>query len=156
MENRPTILKFLQRVFVIYGITTLILNIFTLIFGDAAKEMSTIFSFGSEALGVKTSIQFLFATFLLISLETLFMTDAVIKRMNMALRSVLMFASIFAVVTLFAVVFDWFPTDMAMPWILFIVCFMVCSAVSTFISAISERQENKKLEEALKKYKGEQ
>lgn len=156
MENRPTILKFLQRVFVIYGITTLILNIFTLIFGDAAKEMSTIFSFGSEALAVKTSIQFLFATFLLISLETLFMTDAVIKRMNMALRSVLMFASIFAVVTLFAVVFDWFPTDMAMPWILFIVCFMVCSAVSTFISAISERQENKKLEEALKKYKGEQ
>lgn len=156
MENRPTILKFLQRVFVIYGITTLILNIFTLIFGDAAKEMSTIFSFGSEALGVKTSIQFLFATFLLISLETLFMTDAVIKRMNMALRSVLMFASIFAVVTLFAVVFDWFPTDMALPWIMFIICFAISSAVSTIITAYSEKQENKKLDEALKRFKGEE
>ena len=74
----------------------------------------------------------------------------------MALRSVLMFASIFAVVTLFAVVFDWFPTDMALPWIMFIICFAISSAVSTIITAYSEKQENKKLDEALKRFKGEE
>lgn len=156
MENRPTILKFLQKVFVIYGITTLILNIFTLFFGNDAKEMSTIFSFGGNALGVKTSMEFLLATIILISIENLFMTDAVIKKMKMPVRICLMFVSIFAVVSLFVAIFGWFPTDMALPWILFIICFGICSTVSIFISAVSERQENKKLEEALKRYKGEE
>lgn len=156
MENKPTILKYLSKVFMIYGITVLILNIFVLLFGEKADEMSTIFSFGSNALAVKTNLQFLLATFLLVSLETLFMTDAVIKKMKMPLRICMMFLSIFATVMLFVTIFGWFPTNMAMPWILFIICFVACSTVSTLISAISERQENKKLEDALKRYKGEE
>ncbi len=153
--EKPTILKYLSKVFMIYGITVVILNIFTLIFGDNAKEMSTIFSFGGDALGVKTAMQFLLAAFILVSIETIFMTDTVIKKMKTPRRICLMFVSIFAVVSLFVAAFGWFSTDMVVPWLLFIICFVVCSAVSTFISAISERQENKKLEEALKRYKGE-
>ena len=156
MENRPTILKFLQKVFVIYGITTLILNIFTLFFGNDAKEMSTIFSFGRDALGVKTSMEFLLATFILVFIENLFMTDAIIKKMKTTIRICLMFVSIFAVVSLLVAVFGWFPTDLALPWILFIICFAISSAVSTIITAYSEKQENKKLDEALKRFKGEE
>lgn len=139
----------------IYGITVVILSIFTLIFGGDARELSTIFCFGGDALGVKTLMQFLLAAFILVSIETVFMTDTVIKKMKTPMRICLVFVSIFAVVSLFVAVFGWFPTDMALPWIMFIICFGVCSAVSTFISAVSERQENKKLEEALKRYKGE-
>ena len=156
MENRPTILKFLQRVFVIYGITTLILNIFTLIFGDAAKEMSTIFSFGNGALGVKTAMQFLLAVVILVLIETLFTTDILIKKMKITMRICLVFVSIFAVISLFVAVFGWFPTDLALPWIMFIICFAISSAVSTIITAYSEKQENKKLDEALKQFKGEE
>ncbi len=154
--EKPTIIKYLSKVFMIYGITVVILNIFTLIFGNDAKEMSTIFSFGGDALGVKTLMQFLLAAFILVSIETVFMTDTVIKKMKTPMRICLVFVSIFAVVSLFVAIFGWFPTNMAVPWIMFIICFGVCSAVSTFISAISERQENKKLEEALKRYKGEE
>ena len=156
MENRPTILKFLQRVFVIYGITTLILNIFTLIFGDAAKEMSTIFSFGNGALGVKTAMQFLLAVVILVLIETLFTTDILIKKMKITMRICLVFVSIFAVISLFVAVFGWFPTDLALLWIMFIICFAISSAVSTIITAYSEKQENKKLDEALKRFKGEE
>ncbi len=156
MENRPTILKFLQRVFVIYGITTLILNIFTLIFGDAAKEMSTIFSFGNGALGVKTAMQFLLAVFILVLIETLFTTDIFIKKMKNPMRICLVFVSIFVVISLFIVIFGWIPTNMALPWIMFIICFAISSAVSTIITAYSEKQENKKLDEALKRFKGEE
>lgn len=156
MENRPTILKFLQRVFVIYGITTLILNIFTLIFGDAAKEMSTIFSFGNGALGVKTAMQFLLAVFILVLIETLFTTDIFIKKMKNPMRICLVFVSIFVVISLFIVFFGWIPTNMALPWIMFIICFAISSAVSTIITAYSEKQENKKLDEALKRFKGEE
>ncbi len=156
MENRPTILKLLQKVFVIYGITTLILNIFTLIFGDAAKEMSTIFSFGNGALGVKTAMQFLLAVFILVLIETLFTTDIFIKKMKNPMRICLVFVSIFVVISLFIVIFGWIPTNMALPWIMFIICFAISSAVSTIITAYSEKQENKKLDEALKRFKGEE
>lgn len=153
--EKPTFLKYLSKVFMIYGITVVILSIFTLIFGGNARELSTIFCFGGDALGVKTLMQFLLAAFILVSIETVFMTDTVIKKMKTPMRICLVFVSIFAVVSLFVAVFGWFPTDMALPWIMFIICFGVCSAVSTFISAVSERQENNKLEEALKRYKGE-
>ncbi|MBQ3137978.1 MAG: hypothetical protein IJB68_00500 [Ruminococcus sp.] len=156
MENRPTILKLLQKVFVIYGITTLILNIFTLIFGDAAKEMSTIFRFGNGALGVKTAMQFLLAVFILVLIETLFTTDIFIKKMKNPMRICLVFVSIFVVISLFIVIFGWIPTNMALPWIMFIICFAISSAVSTIITAYSEKQENKKLDEALKRFKGEE
>ncbi len=156
MENRPTILKLLQKFFVIYGITTLILNIFTLIFGDAAKEMSTIFSFGNGALGVKTAMQFLLAVFILVLIETLFTTDIFIKKMKNPMRICLVFVSIFVVISLFIVIFGWIPTNMALPWIMFIICFAISSAVSTIITAYSEKQENKKLDEALKRFKGEE
>lgn len=156
MENRPTILKLLQKVFVIYGITTLILNIFTLIFGDAAKEMSTIFSFGNGALGVKTAMQFFLAVFILVLIETLFTTDIFIKKMKNPMRICLVFVSIFVVISLFIVIFGWIPTNMALPWIMFIICFAISSAVSTIITAYSEKQENKKLDEALKRFKGEE
>ena len=156
MENRPTILKFLQKVFVIYGITTLILNIFTLIFGDAAKEMSTIFSFGNEALGVKTAMQFLLAVVILVLIETLFTTDILIKKMKIPMRICLMFVCTFAVISLFIVIFGWVPTNMALPWIMFIICFAISSAVSTVITAYSEKQENKKLNEALKRLRDEE
>ncbi|MBR5512879.1 MAG: hypothetical protein IKV85_02690 [Ruminococcus sp.] len=154
--EKPTILKYLSKVFMIYGITVVILNIFTLIFGGDAKEMSTIFSCGGDALGVKTLMQFLLASFILVSIETVFMTDTVIKKMKTSMRICLVFISVFTVVSLFVAVFNWFPTDMAVPWVMFIICFVICSAVSTFISAVSERQEDKKLEEALKRYKGEE
>lgn len=156
MENRPTILKLLQKVFAIYGITTLILNIFTLIFGDAAKEMSTIFSFGNGALGVKTAMQFLLAVFILVLIETLFTTDIFIKKMKNSMRICFVFVSIFVVISLFIVIFGWIPTNMALPWIMFIICFAISSAVSTIITAYSEKQENKKLDEALKRFKGEE
>ncbi len=156
MESKPTILKFLSKIFTIYGVTMLILNIFALVFGAEAKGFSTIFEYGNCALSIKTSLQFLLATFILVFVETVFMTDIFIKKMKTATRIILMFVSIFAVVTAFVAIFGWFPMDMALPWIMFIICFGICSTVSTVISIISEKQENQKLEEALKKFKGEQ
>ena len=153
MEKKPTILSFLSKVFMIFGITMLILNIFVCLFGEDAKNVSTIFSLGSDGLSIKTIFQFLLAVFVLVTVETIFMTEAVIKKMNIGLRTALTFLCIFAATVLFVVLFGWFPVDKAIPWILFIVCFALSAAISTFISVLSEKQENQKLEEALRKFK---
>ena len=53
----------------------------------------------------------------------------------------------------FVLAFGWFPVTEIKAWIMFILCFIVSCVISTFVSVVSEKQENKKLEEALKRFK---
>ena len=69
------------------------------------------------------------------------------------LRIILMFISVIAVIVGFVLAFGWFPITEIKAWIMFILCFIVSCVISTFVSVVSEKQENKKLEEALKRFK---
>lgn len=156
MDKNFGLLKFLSHVFMIYGVTTGLLNLFCVLFGAAAREMSTIFSLGSAGVGVSTSIRFLILIVLILGLRVVFMTDKLIRKMPLAARIVALFASAFTVTILFIFGFHWFPADLPLAWIMFIVCFVISCAVSTAVSVLAERQENRRLEEALKRYKEEE
>lgn len=156
MDKDFSLLKFLSQVFMIYGITSGLLNIFCLLFGASAQEFSTIFSFGNAGVSVATSFQFLLAVSVIVGLRFLFMTDLLIKKMPTAARIIVMFAGAFSTILVFIFLFDWFPADLPLAWIMFIVCFILSCAISTILSALAERQENRKLEEALKRYKEEE
>ena len=142
--------------FTIYGITTGLLNIFCVLFGTSAYGLSTIFSLGNAGVGVATSFQFLLAVSVIVGLRSIFTTDILIKKMSIAARIIAMFAGAFATILVFIFIFDWFPADMPLAWIMFIVCFVISCGVSTLISVLAEKQENLRLEEALKRYKEEQ
>ena len=106
-------------------------------------------------MSVATSLQFLLAVTIVIVLRAVFMTDMLIKNMPLAVRITLMFASVFAVIVAFVFVFGWFPWDDPLAWAMFIVCFAVSCAASVTVSSIAERQENRRLEDALKRVKEE-
>ncbi len=156
MDKRFTLFGFLAQVFMIYGITTGLLNIFCVLFGSAAADYSTIFSLAGAGVSVATSLQFLLAVTIVIILRVIFMTDAVIKDMPLPARITAMFISVFAVIVAFVFVFGWFPADEPLAWIMFVVCFAVSCTISVVISTAAERQENRKLQEALERVKGEQ
>lgn len=156
MDKSFSILKYLSQVFTIYGITSGLLNIFCILFGKSAYGFSTIFSLGNSGISVATSFQFLLAVSLIVGLKFIFMTDILIKKMPLAARIIVMFAGAFATMIVFIFAFGWFPADMPIAWIMFIVCFIISCAVSTLISVLAEKQENRRLEEALKRYKEEQ
>ncbi len=156
MDKNFSLLKYLSQVFMIYGITTGLLNIFCIVFGTSAYGLSTIFSLGNSGVGVATSFRFLLAVSIVVGLRFVFMTDIMIKKMPIAARIIAMFAGAFATILVFIFAFDWFPADMPIAWIMFIVCFAVSCGVSTVISVLAEKQENRRLEEALKRYKEEQ
>lgn len=156
MDNNFSVLKYLSQVFTIYGITSGLLNIFCILFGTSAYGFSTIFSLGNSGVSVATSFQFLLAVSLIVGLKFIFMTDILIKKMSLAARIIVMFAGAFATMIVFIFAFGWFPADMPIAWIMFIVCFIISCAVSTLISVLAEKQENRRLEEALKRYKEEQ
>ena len=155
MDKRFTVFGFLSQVFMIYGITTGLLNIFCILFGNEAAGYSTIFSLAGAGVGTATSFQFLAAVTLVTILRVIFMTDMLIRGMPLPARIAAMFVSVFAVIVGFVFIFGWFPADDPLAWIMFIVCFAVSCGVSVTVSTIAEKQENRRLDEALKRVKEE-
>ena len=156
MDNKPTIFDYLSQVFMIFGIAVLTLNIFCLLFGDSAREISAIFTLGSAGLTVTTSFQFLLAIGITILFRFIFMTDILIKKMPLAARIITMFAAAFLNIMVFVILCGWFPVDNLMAWIMFLISFTVSCAVSTAVSLLKEKMENRKLAEALNRLKEEE
>lgn len=154
MEERQTVFGFLKRVFMMYGIMTMLLNVLCMLFGGEAKGISCIFSLGSEGISTATSRQFFLAVAFMAALRELFMTDILIKNMNIGVRIALMFASVFAVMVSMILIFGWFPAYDLFSWVLFVISSAVSCGVSVTISLLAERAENRKLAEALKQIKG--
>ena len=156
MDKKPTIFDYLSQVFMIFGITVLVLNTFCLIFGESAKEFSTIFALGNVGLSVKTMLQFLLAIAITITFRFIFMTDLLIKKMPLSARIIVLFAAAFLNIVVFVIVCGWFPVNNLLAWIMFIISFAVSCTLSTLVSLLWERTENKKLTEALNKLKEEE
>ena len=155
MDKKPTVFDYLSQVFMIFGITVVLLCMFCQIFGNYAKEISTIFSLGSLGLSVKTMFQFLSAIAVTVLLRFLFMTDIIIKKMPLAARIIALFSSAFLNIVVFIILFHWFPVNNPITWVMFLISFAVSCSVSTWISILYEKTQNRRLTEALEKYKEE-
>lgn len=155
MEERRTIFDYLGQVFVIYGITIVMLNVFCLLFGEDAKEISTMFGMGNKGLSVATMVQFFLIAVIITTLRFLFFTDILIKQMPVIARAVCMVVLVLAACVVFIVWFGWFPVNMWQTWLMFLVCFGICFLFGTIIASLKEREENKKMAEALERLKQE-
>lgn len=153
MEERKTVFDYLGQIFTIFGITIVILNIFCLLFGEEAKEYSTMFSLGNRGLGISTMAEYLLISVIVVALRYLFFTDALIKNMSVLARTAWMILSVLFFIAGFIFIFDWFPADMWQPWVMFFVCFGVCFGISTIVTALKEKEENRRMQEALRKLK---
>ena len=156
MEERKTIFDYIGQVFMIFGITICILNVFCVLFGEDAKAYSTMFSLGKEGLSVPVMLQFLLVSVCTVANRFLFFTETFIKNMTVPVRTVCMVVAEVAVMAVFIIAFGWFPTDMWLPWVMFILCFCICFVISLAVTVIKTRVENRKMEEALKRLKREE
>ena len=155
MEKEKTIFDYLGQVLVIYGVTTVILNILCLLFGESAKEVSTMFALGDKGISISISFQFLLISIIVVALRFLCFTDKVIKSMPMSLRVGVMYAGIIFVIVIMILIFGWFPADAWQGWLGFILCFGACSVISTFTALAKDKLENQKMQDALAKIKQE-
>lgn len=156
MEKKLSVFDYLSQLFMIFGITIALLNLFCLLFGEDAMGYSTIFQLGSKGLSVVTMLQFLLAIGVIITLRFLFMTDWLIRKMPLTARIILLFACALLTILAFILLCGWFPVNEPMAWLMFFISFTVSCTISTLISCLREKQENKKLAEALQKLKEEQ
>ncbi len=155
MEKEKTIFDYLGQVLTIFGATMIILHIFSMLFGESAKEISTLFALGNEGLATETALQFLLVSVLVVIYRVIFFTDKVIKYMSVTVRTGLMYGVIICTIVIMNIIFGWFPADMWEAWLGFIVSFGVCSAVSTLTVLIKDKMENDKMQDALERLKQE-
>ena len=131
----------------------LMLNIFCLAFGNSAKEFSAMFELGNQGVPVAIAFQFLCVSVLIVGARFIFLTDAFIKKMAEGLRTVCMLTTAVMIIAVFVIIFHWFPADMWQPWAMFFICFGISFLGSYLVTAIKEKTENRRMEEALQRLK---
>lgn len=158
MEDRKTIFDYIGQIFTIFGLTILILNIFCILFGESAGKAagSSMFSLGKEGISVATMLQFFTVAIWVTLARFLFFTDIVIKNMRIVYRTFGMVTAILGIIAAYVVLFNWFPVDEWLPWVMFFICFLICFGISLMITSLKERMENRKMEEALARLKHEE
>lgn len=149
MIKKNTIFDFMINVMVVFAISIISICIFTFLFGEDAKGVSSVFSLGEKGIPLSTVIQFLVMAFMITMLRWIFFTDRLIKTLSMTFRIILMFITVIIMIAIFAAIFQWFPVNMIKPWIMFYICFVVYSTISVIISGLKEKRDNEKLQEAL-------
>lgn len=153
MEDRKTIFYYLNQVFCIFGITILIIAVFSVMFGEKARAFSTMFALGEEGVPVKTMGQFFLSSVLLVGFRFLFFTEGIIKNLSLVKRTACMLCSALGTIAAFVYFCGWFPFYMWRAWLSFFICFGVCFTTSLFITRWQEEMENRKMEEGLKRIK---
>ena len=155
METDKTLFDYIRQVFVIFGGTIGIMNIFCLLFGEGAKMYSSMFSLGNKGLGITTAAQFFLISIIIAALRYLFFSDKIIRKLSLGIRIVLTYLTVFLAIVVFVILFDWFPIGQWQPWVGFLLCFGTSVAVSTVVAMKREKSENARMERALKRYKEE-
>ena len=155
MIKKSTIFDYLTQIMIIWGISVLSLCLFCSLFGEVAKQYSSMFQLGKTGVAVVTLMQYLLSSVIITSLRWLIFTDILIKRVSIVIRTVVMFVCVILLTGIFAAIFQCFPIDDINSWIMFFVCFFVRSCISVVVSAIKEKSDNKKMQEALEHLKGE-
>ena len=131
----------------------LIFTILTAVLGENAGEVSSLFRLGSAGIAVESLVQLFVLAFTIRLLNFIFLTDVIIKSLSALVRYILCFGLITIFLLIFAFCFKWLSNEPKY-WLIFLACYVVSTAISILISNLINKQEDEKLNDALKVIKG--
>lgn len=143
----------MNKTFFIFGIIVFFLSIESLIVGEGAKSVTTLFLTDDVGLPTFILLQFLGLSFMITCLTEVTMSDHVFKNYSRVKRLSLLVVLCFLTTLVFIVGFKWFIMDSLISWLYFALCFILSFGLSVLLSITNENIENKKLEDALMSYK---
>jgi hypothetical protein len=149
MNDRKTVIDYITQVFSLFGFTMIIMMCFSLLIGESAKEFTTLFAYDEAGVPVTVMLQFLVLSVINVFIRFLLLSDRLIKEMLITIRIALTLLAVLLSISIFIIIFGWFPIHMWQPWALFIGSFLLCSAIGTFVTTAQNKLENKKLAEGL-------
>ncbi len=153
MSKKEYVIKFLNQMFLIFGITITILSLFCLVIGEKVQHASTLFNMGYSGLSLETIFQVLLASLLISAINTVIFSDLLKLYISKTKRTVILLSLVFGIIFIFIHSFKWFPTDIFMNWLLFALCFAISSFISIYITYTMEKTDDRNMEIALKELK---
>lgn len=153
MEEKKTIIDYVELVMKIFGFAIIMLNIFCILFGEDAKGFSSIFALGKEGIRISTMLEFLSVAVWITLTRFLFFSDVVVKNKGIPFRTCGMIGSVLVIISIYIWSFQWFPIGDWLCWFMFFVSFGISFLVSLGVTVIKERMENRRMEEALDRLK---
>lgn len=155
MKDKKIILDYIGQVFTTFGVLVIILTLLSAIGGEESQGYSTMFELGGRGLTNQTLWQYFLTALLTVAMRFIFCTDCFIKRMSAIRRRSAVFISVFLISTIFVIVFKWIPIHSLEGWALFVLSFVIGSGMGITLASYKEKDENKKMEEALRRLKEE-
>ncbi len=153
MEAKKSVFAYFGRIFATYGVIVTIFILFSLLIGEGTGDYSPLFRLGREGLSLNTLLELLLLAAVVTTAQILFLTDWWIKNMPILWRNVLFFLTVMATIVLLIVLFRWFPLCDVTAWIGFLLSYVFCMIGGILIFRLRERAENKRMQNALEKFK---
>ncbi len=153
MEEKKSVFAYISKIFATYGVIVAIFILFSLLIGEGTGDYSPLFRLGRAGLTLETLLELLLLAAVVTLVQVLFFTDRWIKNMPILRRNVLFFLTVLAAIVLLIVLFKWFPLSDVTAWIGFLLSFVPCMVAGILIFRLRERAENKRMQNALEKFK---
>ena len=152
-ERKKTIFDFLGQSLILFATTIIILMIFAVVWGENAKNLSSIYRLGKEGLSVETMVQFLLISTLITGIRWFFFSGWISQKIPILWRIFVMMLIIFVIVIVCVYMFNWFQTSNSVEWISFILCFFGGALLGTIIALVKTRVENRIYQKMFAAYK---
>ncbi|MFT4143877.1 MAG: hypothetical protein QM644_05425 [Mobilitalea sp.] len=154
MEHKNNaILSFLTQTLVLFAIDILLLILFAALFGEGARNVSTMYQFGSKGLATSTILQFFLSAATISLIQRIFFSEKIFKQLLVILRTTYMLICILITHIVYILLFQWFSYDDYYAWISFLTCFVGGFVLGLLFMLLKRRLENRKYDELLSNYK---
>jgi hypothetical protein len=115
--------------------------------------MSTLFALKEMGLSYSSILQLAGLSFILAFFSVLLYSEYFLAKIRFLLRFFLFFLTAFFTISVFAIIFKWFPVGNLIAWIGYILSSIVCFVIGSGITYIKFKLENKKYNRLLTNFK---
>lgn len=155
-DKRSIITEVLQSFAIIFTITHLsflVVGFFVPHYLPKIYKYSSVFALNGAGLSNGTILQIAGLSIFLGFFKVLFLSYQVFLKMRFLPRYFLLFLASLITVSVFSIIFEWFPKDNTKAWIAFVSWFSICFLISAVIIFIKFKILDKKYDRLLKVYK---
>lgn len=154
MEHKhSTFFRFISWTLILFAMDLLMMMLLAALFGEGAKEVSTMFQFGSKGLASTTMLQFLLSACVTTLIKDFFYSERIFKHMLSLWRSIFMLLTILIFHIAFILLFGWFHYDNKLAWASFFICFGGGFVIGSTVMILKTKLESKRYDELLHFYK---
>lgn len=149
------IFSFAKQVLVVFAVDVCFLLLMVTLVGEEPEiaQMSSLFRLGGRGLAAETLLQFLLTALIVTGLNQFFMSDCIFKKVRVFWRMLLLLLSVLLFISGCILAFGWFPVDNSMAWLSFLLTFFLFFLVSSAVTILKKRMEDRKYEEQLRRYR---